>query len=155
MTDQSYKTPTTSTRLAPAEAGRAIAAVPGKQTLVEAVVQRKPGAGAAEPGDEQASGSVRTAAAQGISGGAQELPFASTIQRLFGRHDVSGVQAHTDATAAEGAKAIGATAYATGNHVAFGATPDLHTAAHEAAHVVQQRAGVQLKGGVGEASDPH
>src|SRR6185503_888478 len=33
--------------------------------------------------------------------------------------------------------------------------PDLHTAAHEAAHVVQQRAGVQLKGGVGEAGDPY
>jgi hypothetical protein len=50
---------------------------------------------------------------------------------------------------------MGAQAYATGNHVAFAAPPDLHTAAHEAAHVVQQRAGVQLKGGVGEAGDPY
>jgi hypothetical protein len=50
---------------------------------------------------------------------------------------------------------MGAAAFATGNHVAFGAAPDLHTAAHEAAHVVQQRAGVQLKGGVGEANDAY
>ncbi|HEU5056071.1 MAG TPA: T6SS effector amidase Tae4 family protein, partial [Kofleriaceae bacterium] len=33
--------------------------------------------------------------------------------------------------------------------------PDLHTAAHEAAHVVQQRAGVHLSGGVGAAGDSH
>ena len=33
--------------------------------------------------------------------------------------------------------------------------PDLHTAAHEAAHVVQQRAGVQLKSIDGGASDPY
>jgi hypothetical protein len=40
-----------------------------------------------------------------------------------------------------------------GNDVAFGEAPDLHTAAHEAAHVVQQRGGVQLKGGVGKDGD--
>jgi hypothetical protein len=33
--------------------------------------------------------------------------------------------------------------------------PDLHTAAHEAAHVVQQQAGVQLKGGVGAVGDSY
>jgi hypothetical protein len=37
----------------------------------------------------------------------------------------------------------------------FAGTPSLHTAAHEAAHVVQQRGGVQLKGGVGETDDPY
>jgi hypothetical protein len=42
--------------------------------------------------------------------------------------------------------------YATGNHVAFKGAPNLHTAAHEAAHVVQQRGGVQLKGGVGQGA---
>jgi len=50
---------------------------------------------------------------------------------------------------------MGAQAFATGNHVAFAGTPDLHTAAHEAAHVVQQRGGVQLKGGVGEVGDAY
>jgi hypothetical protein len=83
------------------------------------------------------------------------LPFASQIQRAFGRHDVGGVEAHTDASAAAGAQAMGAQAFATGNHVAFASTPDLHTAAHEAAHVVQQRGGVHLKTGVGEVGDAH
>src|SRR5262249_50521044 len=32
---------------------------------------------------------------------------------------------------------------------------DLFTVAHEAAHVVQQRGGVQLRGGVGEQGDPY
>src|SRR5690606_17781893 len=38
---------------------------------------------------------------------------------------------------------------------AFRGAPDLHTAAHEAAHVVQQRAGVALAGGVGQAGDAY
>jgi hypothetical protein len=50
---------------------------------------------------------------------------------------------------------MGAQAYATGDQVAFAESPSLHTAAHEAAHVVQQRAGVHLKGGVGETGDPY
>jgi hypothetical protein len=48
---------------------------------------------------------------------------------------------------------MGAEAFAAGDHVAFAGSPSLHTAAHEAAHVVQQRGGVQLKGGVGESGD--
>ena len=39
--------------------------------------------------------------------------------------------------------------------MAFASSPSLHTAAHEAAHVVQQRGGVQLKGSVGESGDAH
>jgi hypothetical protein len=89
----------------------------------------------------------------GIAGSGSSLPFLDTIQRSFGPHDVSGVVAHTDGAAARAATGMGATAYATGNHVAFAGTPDLHTAAHEAAHVVQQRAGAHLKGGVGETGD--
>jgi hypothetical protein len=50
---------------------------------------------------------------------------------------------------------MGADAFAMGDHVAFAGAPDLHTAAHEAAHVVQQRAGVQLEGGVGEVGDAY
>jgi hypothetical protein len=44
---------------------------------------------------------------------------------------------------------------ATGSHTVFGGAPDLHTAAHEAAHVVQQSRGINLFGGVGEAGDAH
>jgi hypothetical protein len=98
---------------------------------------------------------VHTAAAHGTSGPAGELPHLGSIQRSFGRHDVGNVRAHLDGRAAEGARAMGAAAFATGDHVSFAATPDLHTAAHEAAHVVQQRGGVQLSGGVGATGDAH
>jgi len=98
---------------------------------------------------------VHAAAAHGIGGAGGPLPFVDTIQRSFGHHDLSSVVAHTDGAAREGALAMGASAFATGHHVAFAASPDLHTVAHEAAHVVQQRAGVQLKGGVGVVGDPY
>src|SRR6185436_17252865 len=94
-------------------------------------------------------------AAHGTSGSATALPYLDTIQRAFGAHDVSGVKAHADAAASAGSRAMGAEAFATGDHVAFDGAPSLHTAAHEAAHVVQQRAGVHLKGGVGESGDAH
>jgi hypothetical protein len=114
-----------------------------------APVQRKADGGATSEAPAE------TAKAGLGSGGA--LPHGDRIQAAFGRHDVSGIRAHTGAGVDQSAKAIGATAYATGENVAFaGGTPDLHTAAHEAAHVVQQRQGVQLKGGIdGGKSDPH
>lgn len=102
---------------------------------------------------EQTPDEVHDAAQQGVAGGGTSLPFAAQIQRSFGRHDVSGVRAHTDARAQEAATAIGAEAYATGSDIAFAGAPDLHTAAHEAAHVVQQREGVALSGGVGAEGD--
>lgn len=132
----------------------------GKRTLTESIVQHRsaaPGAdgATAAPAGASDTAAVHDAAAHGISGSSTSLPYAGQIQRLFGRHDISSIEAHTDAPAAAGARAMGAEAYATGNHVAFGSQPDLHTAAHEAAHVVQQRAGVQLKSGVGEVGDPY
>src|SRR5688572_22800445 len=92
---------------------------------------------------------------RGVSGSGGALPFHERIQAAFGRHDVSAIRAHADAPAVDAARDLGARAYATGNNVAFARTPDLHTVAHEAAHVVQQRAGVALKGGRGEAGDPY
>lgn len=104
-------------------------------------------------GPARPAADVQAIAAEGVSGGGSTLPHLDTIQASFGGHDVSGVDAHVGGSAGQAAKAIGAEAYATGNSVAFANSPDLHTAAHEAAHVVQQRAGVQLKGGVGEVGD--
>lgn len=69
------------------------------------------------------------------------LPFASAIQASFGRHDVSDVRAEIGGDAGAKAEALGARAFATSDLVAFRESPDLHTAAHEAAHVVQQRGG--------------
>jgi len=98
---------------------------------------------------------VHEAAERGIGGGSGKLPHLDRIQQSFGRHDMTGVVAHTGAQATAGAQAMGAAAFTMGNHVAFAGTADLRTAAHEAAHVVQQRAGVQLAGGVGQVGDRH
>lgn len=94
-------------------------------------------------------------AANGVAGRGAALPFADRIQASFGRHDISHVRAHTGDAASDAAASIGGRAYTMGSNVAFAGTPDLHTAAHEAAHVVQQRAGVALKGIDGGAADPH
>jgi Domain of unknown function (DUF4157) len=108
-----------------------------------------------ENGEGATTGDVHAAAAHGTSGTATQLPYLAEIQRSFGRHDVSNIRAYIDASAAQGAKAMGARAYATGDRIAFAGPPDLHTAAHEAAHVVQQRSGVQLQGGVGRVGDSY
>ncbi len=129
----------------------------------QAPIQRRAAARpAATPGDAGDASAddpfglhVDAAARLGTSGGGERLPFGDVIQRAFGRHDVAGIVAHADAPAAAGARAMGARAFATGNHVAFDGAPDLHTAAHEAAHVIQQRAGVWLKGGVGAVGDTY
>ena len=103
------------------------------------------------PGDVTAG--VHEAAAAGVAGSGGRLPHLQRIQESFGRHDVSAVQSYVGGQARRASESIGAEAYATGDRVAFRDSPSLHTAAHEAAHVVQQRGGVQLKGGVGAAGD--
>ncbi|MDR3419320.1 MAG: DUF4157 domain-containing protein [Nevskia sp.] len=85
----------------------------------------------------------------------QILPHLDAIQRSFGRHDVSAVRAHLDGGPAARARALGADAYTSGAEVTFSGAPSLHTAAHEAAHVVQQRAGVDLPGGTGREGDAY
>ena len=110
-------------------------------------VQRK-ASGAAEPG------AVHAAAERGTAGASTALPHGDRIQQAFGaEHDVSGIKAHVGGDATAACEDMGASAFASGDHVAFAGAPDLHTAAHEAAHVVQQRAGVSLYGGVGAVGD--
>lgn len=84
-------------------------------------------------------------AARGVEGPGDRLPFHDEIQRAFGAHDISGIRAHVGGAGADASRALGAEAYAHGNNIAFAAQPSLHLAAHEAAHVVQQRAGVAFK----------
>lgn len=83
------------------------------------------------------------------------MPFAADIQRSFGEHDISHIEAYSDASAMAGTKAMGAGAFASGNKIVLGDKQDKHTVAHEVAHVMQQRAGVQLLGGVGAAGDDY
>lgn len=133
---------------------QAKAADPGKRTQIAdpaldgAPVQRKQSLATALSPE-----ATHAAAAEGVRGGGEPLPYRDHIQALFGAHDISGVRAHVGGDAAAASEAIGARAYATGRDVAFAGAPDLHTAAHEAAHVVQQRGTVQLKGGIGETGD--
>lgn len=82
------------------------------------------------------------AASRGVAGAGQPLPYLEQIRRSFGRHDISNVTATIGGDAAASGEQLGADAYAYGDRIAFASPPDLHTAAHEAAHVVQQRAGV-------------
>ncbi|MBK7198212.1 MAG: DUF4157 domain-containing protein [Myxococcales bacterium] len=115
------------------------------------VVQAKADGGrVALTGDQD----VRAAAATGVQSGGSQLPHLDKIQASFGgAHDLSGVRAHVGGEAAAASAQMGAQGYATGSDVAFAQQPDLFLAAHEAAHVVQQREGVQMKGGVGQAGD--
>jgi hypothetical protein len=123
--------------------------------LVPNVQLESPANAAAFRGESSGQPDIHAAAEAGVSGSRTELPHATTIQSSFGRHDLSGVNAHVGGPATDACDAMNANAYARGNDVAFAAAPDLHTAAHEAAHVVQQRSGVQLYGGVGKAGDAY
>jgi hypothetical protein len=104
---------------------------------------------------EQKEKRAHDVASEGIAGTAGRLPHLNTIQQSFGSYDVSDVEAHIGEQANNANQALGAVGYTLGNHVAFAGTPDLHTAAHEATHVVQQRGGVQLSGGMGKEGDEY
>lgn len=98
---------------------------------------------------------VKQLARQGTEGSAGSLPFLDKLQDAFGPHDVSGVKAFTDEPAKAATQAMGAAAYAKGDSVVLGeGARDLHTVAHEAAHIVQQRHGLKPPGGVGSPGDP-
>lgn len=102
-----------------------------------------------------AAADVQTTAVAGVASASAALPHLATIQRAFGKHDVSNVRAQVGGPAAAATGALGAQAYATGDTVAFASTPDLHTAAHEAAHAIQQRHGAVGFQGLGAANDEH
>ncbi len=94
------------------------------------------------------------AAATGVSGSSGRLPGIDKIEASFGQN-LGNVRAHVGGQAARAAASMGADAFTYGENVGFRDRPDLHTAAHEAAHVVQQRSGLQLKDGVGRKGDVH
>lgn len=96
-----------------------------------------------------------TLAREAVRGSGSPLPHGDRIQASFGSHDVSGIRSFQGGEVEPALGALGARAFAHGDAVAFGGAPDLHTAAHEAAHVVQQRGGVQLKGVLDEPGDAY
>jgi hypothetical protein len=106
-------------------------------------------------GSAESATAVKQAAAEGVSGSGGSLPYLETIERSFGGHDVGSIRAHIGGAAARANETIGSRAYASGHDIAFKSAPDLHTVAHEAAHVVQQRSGVSLPNGVGQVGDAY
>ncbi|MEZ4451908.1 MAG: DUF4157 domain-containing protein [Nannocystaceae bacterium] len=123
----------------------------GNRAITRAVQASRDPAGAR---GETSSASILDAARRGTRGPGGALPHLAAIQRSFGPdHDLSGVRAHVGGDAASASATMGAEAFAFGDRVAFRGAPSLHVAAHEAAHVIQQRRGVSLYGGVGRAGD--
>lgn len=144
---------------------------PGKRTLTSSIQRRAaaepldaapagapvvaratPAGASADPYWFCDAGTIESAAARGVDTPASPLPHAERIAESFGRHATDDITAHTGAAAADSAREMGAMAYATGNHVVLGDT-SLHTVAHEAAHVIQQRAGVHAKTGEDDHGD--
>jgi hypothetical protein len=124
-------------------------AIVGNQAVMRRGVVQRDGVGSPAPG------TVRALASAGTRGRGHALPHLDAVQRSFGAHDVSGVRAHTDGAARGAARGMLARAFTVGEHVGFGGAPNLRTVAHEAAHVVQQRRGLDLAGGVGQRGDRH
>jgi hypothetical protein len=132
----------------------------GSRVFGTAFVSRRPSSGDAgasvrPPAYGIGLADVHRLAEGGVRSPGVRLPHAEAIQRSFGPHDVSSIVAHVDPRARRSADGIGALAYARGEHVAFARAPDLRLAAHEAAHVMQQRAGVRVDGGLGRHADRH
>jgi hypothetical protein len=123
----------------------------GKDKKEETAVQRKPDGNASAVDD-------RVALDAGLQSSSQLLDRETQrfMESRIG-HDFSKVKIHTDAHAAESAKAMGALAYTVGDSVVFGAerynphsTDGCRLLAHELSHVVQQ-----TRGGQPPTLDPH
>ena len=107
---------------------------------------------AAPPPDDPRN--VHAAAAEGAATPGGPLPHRGQLESAFGL-DLSSIVAHTGPEAQETSRAMGANAYATGNHVVVPPGAGVGLVAHEVTHVLQQEQGVHLSGGVdGGASDP-
>lgn len=80
----------------------------------------------------------------------ERIPHHDTLARAFGHHELRSVRASVGSSAAATLTRHGAVALAQGSRVFFEAQPSLWVAAHEAAHVIQQRLGARPEA-VGEA----
>jgi hypothetical protein len=104
---------------------------------------------------EPSAAALQQAAEAGTRGAGSPLPYRDAIAAAFGKHSIAEVRAHRDAAAAAAAGFMNAPAYAFGDRIGFVGDPTLRTAAHEAAHVVQQRSGLRLDRHVGRPGDIH
>lgn len=98
---------------------------------------------------------TRRAASDVLATPNTRLPHGDAIQASFGHHAVADTPAHVGPAVTEHLQGIGAEGLAAGGHAAFAGAPSVHTAAHEATHIVQGRAGLKPSGGVGQAGDTY
>ncbi len=108
-----------------------------------------------EPIAKRSGRLIRSVARAGFRGHPGSYPFQHRIQAAFGHHSISYVSAFNDAAARRANRKLGTLAYASREKVAFRGYPDLHTAAHEAAHIIQQRKGVRLEDGTSKKGDAY
>jgi hypothetical protein len=99
-------------------------------------------------------GLIHREARRGVAAATEPLPHSDRIQKAFGHHDVSDVRTTVGGPAQDASTQMGAEAFTVGNRIGFRQSPSVHLAAHEAAHTVQQRAGLSLPGGVSRVGDP-
>lgn len=92
-------------------------------------------------------------ARRGFEGAPRPLPHRGALQPLFGRYDLASFEAYVGGPAREAADRLGARAYVAESRAVFAEEPSLATAAHEAAHLVQQRQGYGTAG-LSKASEP-
>src|SRR5262245_28713727 len=139
--------------------------VPVRQSVLPGILQRQCACGEHTAGGEcdeckkkemivqrQSNGAAGPAKAPALvsdvlASGGRPLDYRlrSQMEPQFG-HDFSGVRVHTDAKAAESARAMNALAYTVGNHIAFqpgfynpASEGGQYLLAHELTHVVQNR----------------
>ena len=95
-------------------------------------------------------------AARGLADAGGPLPYLEELQRAFGRHDLRGIRVASGGEASSANQQMRSVAYAMGDAIVLrDSSPDLFTVAHEAAHVIQQRAGAVAAGTVGQSGDRH
>lgn len=94
---------------------------------------------------------------RGVSGVSTELPFMEHLAPSFGPFaaPLSVARSFVDESARVANERLDSSAFTIGDRVAFRGPPDLHTTAHEATHIVQQRSGLLLPDGVGTPGDPY
>lgn len=93
-----------------------------------------------------------TDSAADLGAGGGPLPHHEEIQAAFGPFSLLGVRAQVGGPAAGAAEAMNADGFTNGAMVGL-LDADPWTAAHEAAHAVQQSGGLSLPGGEGHADD--
>jgi len=116
-------------------------------------VQAKCSACARATGDHDEPATAHDEAHAVLAHAGSALPYRDLIQQAFGRHDLSGVRAVTGGPARQAGDRLDALAFTSGTTIGFREAPDLRLAAHESAHVIQQRHGLRMADGMGRPGD--